>query len=75
MTDERLAAVETALAHQERQITEMSEVIESQWKEIDRLKRHITKTEEKLEDFMHNAQNDAGLTPGEIAARDKPPHY
>lgn len=75
MTDDQYEQLETTLAHHERQLEEMSEMIASQWKEIDRLKRHILKTEQKLEEYMNTAQDDSGLTPAEIAARDKPPHY
>ena len=73
MTD-KLETIETTLAHHERQIGELSEMIASQWKEIDRLKRHIMKTEAKLEE-LEAAKEDTALTPTEIAARDKPPHY
>ena len=71
----QLENIEITLAHHERQIGELSEIINAQWKEIDRLKRHIAKTEAKLVEYMDSAGEDAALTPGEIAARDKPPHY
>lgn len=73
MTD-KIEAIETTLAHHERQIAELSEVIASQWKEIDRLKRHIMNTEAKIE-ALESAKDETALTPTEIAARDKPPHY
>lgn len=73
MTD-KIEAIETTLAHHERQIGELSEMIASQWKEIDRLKRHIMKTEAKMEELA-SARDETALTPTEIAARDKPPHY
>lgn len=73
MTD-KIEAIETTLAHHERQIGELSEMIAGQWKEIDRLKRHIMKTEAKMEELA-SARDETALTPTEIAARDKPPHY
>lgn len=75
MTDDnRLDDLEMALAHQEQQIQDMSEMITAQWKEIDRLKARISRLEGKSED----AQQDSGeksLSATDIAARDKPPHY
>ena len=75
MTDEKLEQIEITLAHQDRQIQDMSDMIIAQGKEIDRLKQHIVKTEAKLQDYIDSANEDSGLTPTEIAARDKPPHY
>ncbi|MCB9991158.1 MAG: SlyX family protein [Rhodospirillales bacterium] len=72
---EKIEQLEIALAHQDRQIQDMSDMLGAQWKEIERLKRHLTKTEEKLQDYIDSAGEDAGLSPTEIAARDKPPHY
>lgn len=73
--DDRIAELETALAHHERQIEDLSDLISAQWKEIERLKNYIIRTEAKLDDYIDRAGEDAGLTPAEIAARDKPPHY
>ena len=44
---DRIENLEITLAHQDQQIQDMSEMITAQWKEIDRLKRHIQQTEEK----------------------------
>lgn len=70
-----LEKIEITLAHHERQIEELSEIINIQWKEIDFLKRLLAKTEARLQDYIDTAGQDTALTPSEIAARDKPPHY
>ncbi len=75
MSDDRIESLETTIAHHERQIQDLSDMITSQWKEIDRLKRYIAQTDAKLEEYMTSAKDGDALTPTEIAARDKPPHY
>lgn len=75
MSEQKLEDLETALAHHERQIQDLSDILVTQGKEIDRLKRLLAKTEEKLDEYIDTAQENEGLSPGEIAARDKPPHY
>ncbi len=75
MSDRELEKIQTTLAHHERQIEDLNDVITAQWKEIDRLKRHIRKTEAQLEDYINAADHDKGLSSADIAARNKPPHY
>lgn len=75
MSEEKFEALESTLAHQERQIQDLSDIIIQQGRAIDALKRHIQKTEDKLQDYIDTASEDKGLSPTEIAARDKPPHY
>lgn len=76
MSDQnRIENLEVALAHQEQQIQDMSEMINAQWTEIERLKRHITKTEGKLLEFIEADKNTDGLSPTDFAAQNKPPHY
>lgn len=74
MDQEKLTELETALAHHEQQIIEMSDVITDQWKMIDALKRKLDKVVAKME---HGAQSDGGeaLDGIERARQDIPPHY
>lgn len=58
--------IEITLAHQEQMISEISEVISEQWKEIETLKKRLDKTLAKIEQLEHGE---------EIAADQKPPHY
>ncbi len=75
MSEKKIENLEMTMAHQDRQIQDLSDMLIAQGKEIDRLKRHIIKTEQKLEEYMDAAKEDEGLSSAEIAARDKPPHY
>lgn len=75
MTDTKLEPIESTLAHHEHQIEELSDVINAQWKEIDRLKQQIARLENKLTGLAGNAQDTTPMSAIEAAARDKPPHY
>jgi len=76
MTDpQKFEQLETTLAHHERQLEELSDLITAQWQEIERLKRALIKTEAKIEDYLSSSEDDKNLSSSEIAARDKPPHY
>ena len=70
MTDEnqRLNDIETTLAHHDKVITELSDVINDQWKEIESLKRQITKANNKIEELENSAGN-------RDEANVKPPHW
>ncbi len=68
-TDEnRLAKLERTISHQERQIQDLSDMVSQQWKEIDRLKKHLSRTEQRLEDLEDPAQ-------GGGIVDERPPHY
>lgn len=70
--------IEITLAHHERQITDLSEMINDQWQQIEALKRQLAKAQDKLmllEAGAGDGTDDSGLTVTEIALRDKPPHY
>jgi uncharacterized coiled-coil protein SlyX len=64
MSEERLQAIESALAHQDEQIRDLSAVIARQWNDIERLKRLLEQAQATIEEM-----NDA---PG---ANVRPPHY
>lgn len=74
MSEDRLNDIETRLAYLDMQFDEMNGVILEQGTIIRRLRAKIERLEaEKEEDAQGNS--DRGLSPSEIAARDKPPHY
>ena len=78
MTDSKFEKIEMALAHQDLQIQDMSEMINAQWKQIEMLKRQLDMAQSKLsalESSAGDSLQEAGLSVSEIAARDKPPHY
>ncbi|MCB9988699.1 MAG: SlyX family protein [Rhodospirillales bacterium] len=75
--EDRLTTIETQIAHQDQQIQELNAVITEQWKVIDALKAKLLRAEDKLEELRYRSEtgDGEGLSPTEIAARDKPPHY
>ncbi len=75
MTEEKLNRIETTLAHQERQILDLSEMINLQWKEIELLKKRLEKTQAKINILETSSDSGPALSITEQAARDKPPHY
>jgi SlyX protein len=62
----RIDDLEMRVAHQEKMIGELNEVITAQWKKIDTLERQLKRLGEELSEL------DAGEAP---AANQKPPHY
>ncbi|WP_306432200.1 SlyX family protein [Methylosinus sporium] len=60
----RLVALETALAHQDRTVAELNDVIASQWRRIDALERQLARLREEFQTLGHR---DAPEPP--------PPHY
>lgn len=76
MDENRIDAIEIALAHQDQQIAELTEVINRQWQEIETLKRLLMKAEAKISSIASDGGDPhAGLSTTEIAAMEKPPHY
>ena len=78
MTPEKIEEIEMLLAHQERQIQDLSDMITLQGKEIAALKTRLDRTQKKLVDMEEvggGAGQSEGLSVTEQAARDKPPHY
>ncbi len=68
MTDDKITNIEMTLAHQDKVIAELSDVINDQWREIEALKRQLNKTNSKIEELESsaNGQDDANV---------KPPHW
>ena len=78
MTEDKIIALETALAHQEKQIEELNEIVHRQGQDIDSLKKRLTKTQEKLlavEETANGRSQGKEMTVTEMAAAEKPPHY
>ena len=77
MTDETIINLQETLAHHDRQINDLSDIIIKQGEDIDRLKKHILKLEDKITQIEDDAPSGDGKTMSvsDIAARDKPPHY
>lgn len=78
MTENRLTRIESLLAHQEKQIQDLSEMTAQQWIEIDRLKRSLSMTQKQLQDMESSAgqgKTDGAASVSELAALEKPPHY
>jgi len=77
MDHNKLIEIETSLAHQEQQITELNAVITDQWAEIDRLKRLLNKALAKIDQIGHGDESDGGdgLSSIEKARQNIPPHH
>ena len=75
--DERVTNLEMGIAHLEQKFEELNDAVLSQSKVIDALRAKLKITENKLEELEYQTQegDSKGLSPTEIAARDKPPHY
>lgn len=76
MNDDRFNRIETALAHQDRQIQDLSEMIAVQWKAIERLTHRLDMAQSKLSSLETSADSEKNaLSVAELAALEKPPHY
>ncbi|RDE08416.1 SlyX family protein [Pelagibacterium lacus] len=67
MNDDRLTALEERVAHQDKTIEELSELIAAQWREIDRLKRQLQMVDDQLASVEQLARSGRAEPP--------PPHY
>ncbi len=61
----RIDALEAHCAHQDLAITELSDAVAAQWKQIDALKREVL----RLRDEMQS------MAPARTAPEPPPPHY
>jgi len=79
MTDseDRLIKIETMLVHQDRQIQDLSEMINLQRKDTARLSNLLEKAQAEITDLQDAGRSgeNGPLTAAQQAARDKPPHY
>ncbi len=74
MTEERIIRIEMILAHQERQIQDLSEMIALQWQQIALLGRQLEMAQDRLGSLGATDKTDT-LSVAEMAALEKPPHY
>jgi SlyX protein len=65
-TDQRIGELEIRIAHQDKVIGELNDVVTAQWKKLEILERQLRRLGEEVEAM------DAGDGP---AANQKPPHY
>jgi len=65
---ERLDNIEMTLAHQDKTIAELSDVINDQWKEIASLKRKLSETNNKIDELENSST-------GNDEANVRPPHW
>ena len=69
--------LEIMIAHQDKQIQELNEIVTRQWDEIDALKKRLQLTHDKIQELEYNV-NDSGennMSVSDEAAANKPPHY
>ncbi len=64
MNETRLGEIEMRLAHQEKTISDLNDVVLGQWRRIEALERQMS----RMNDEMQNM--DSGTVPV-----DRPPHY
>lgn len=74
MTNKKINRIEEMLAHQEQQIGDLSEMVNTQWKEIEALKSRLEQANSKLS-YLENKGSGEGQSISDIAAQEKPPHY
>lgn len=77
MDTEDLRSLETIIAHHERQIQDLSDIVTAQAGEIAALKARLERTNRKLlEVEIAASEGEKGpLSAADQALRDKPPHY
>ena len=64
-TDPRLDDLEIRIAHQDKTIADLNEMITAQWKKIEMLERQLRRLDEEVQ----------ALDTGDVPANQKPPHY
>lgn len=70
---DRIIHMEATIAHQDRQIQDLSDMINAQWSEIERLKSRLERILSKIDTIESGTSE--GNTVTEMAALEKPPHY
>ena len=66
---QRVTELEIQLAHTQRVVEQLNEVVTEQPKQLDRVMRSVTRFEEKLDDFKYKIEEKRDLLD------EKPPHY
>lgn len=62
---DRLTDVEARIAHHERMIADLNDVITAQWRKIDQLERNLSRIREELQ----------AIEPQRSTVEPPPPHY
>lgn len=75
MSDERITTLEMKLSHLETQFEDLNGVVLEQVEMIKYLRLKLEQTESKVASIGAGGEDNTGLSPTEIAERDKPPHY
>ena len=76
--DQKISDMEMMIAHQDKQIQELNDIVTKQWNEIDAIKTYMRATKSKLEELEHSLGENSekkGMSVSDIAASEKPPHY
>ena len=66
--EDKLTGLEIRIAHQDLQIQDLSDMVNRQWQEIDRLRLLLKKAEGRLDSLEEDG-------PGGRPLYEKPPHY
>jgi uncharacterized coiled-coil protein SlyX len=78
-TETRLQNLEIALSEREKDLSDLSEMVEKQWKEIDRLRLRLDAALNKIADLeqapANPSQGSGAMSSADEAAAAKPPHY
>lgn len=67
MTDRRLNDLELKFMEQEQSLNDLSDIVNKQWEEIEKLRRQLSRTGDRIESLEESLPDS---TPVE-----KPPHY
>ena len=67
-----MSKVEETLAHQQREIQDLNDMVTRQWDEIDMLKQLVQRLTDKIEVLQNDARDGGDHIP---AANQKPPHW
>jgi SlyX protein len=63
MTDARLTELELKVAHQDKTLEELSDMVANQWKVIDLLKREVLRLNEQVVELGETAKSAGGKEP------------
>ncbi len=75
--EEKIIELETTLAHHEQKIDELSELVTDQWRQIEALKRALSKAEDKIDQMAYDRKDGdsgSGSSIDDLRAQ-RPPHY